>query len=220
MTDGIETPENMLRCMSNNYSALAFWRAWHRSFNRWTIRYIYIPLGGSKRLIVNTLAVFTFVAFWHDISLKLLAWGWLVTLFILPEVAARMIMPPKKVTPCMAWCVLRLRPLVDGLRVVEWVALLSTCLCHCCGSECLNDDGCQFNWVLCRIRRYCRLTKRDNRELFWYVPPLFLQGLFEDIGLMVGWALMVGVFASLFVGVQVMFEIREDERRRGINLRC
>lgn len=101
MTDGIETPENMLRCMSNNYSALAFWRAWHRSFNRWTIRYIYIPLGGSKRLIVNTLAVFTFVAFWHDISLKLLAWGWLVTLFILPEVAARMIMPPKKVPP--AW---------------------------------------------------------------------------------------------------------------------
>ena len=99
MTDGIETPENMLRCMSNNYSALAFWRAWHRSFNRWTIRYIYIPLGGSKRLIVNTLAVFTFVAFWHDISLKLLAWGWLVTLFILPEVAARMIMPPKKVPP-------------------------------------------------------------------------------------------------------------------------
>jgi protein-cysteine N-palmitoyltransferase HHAT len=46
---------------------------------------------------VNTLAVFTFVAFWHDISLKLLAWGWLVTLFILPEVIARMIMPPKKV---------------------------------------------------------------------------------------------------------------------------
>lgn len=97
MADGIETPENMLRCMSNNYSALAFWRSWHRSFNRWIIRYIYIPLGGSKRPIVNTLAVFTFVAFWHDISLKLLAWGWLVTLFILPEVIARMIMPPKKV---------------------------------------------------------------------------------------------------------------------------
>src|SRR6202044_3214030 len=87
----------MLRCMSNNYSALAFWRSWHRSFNRWIIRYIYIPLGGNKRPIVNTLAVFTFVAVWHDISLKLLAWGWLVTLFILPEVIARMIMPPKKV---------------------------------------------------------------------------------------------------------------------------
>lgn len=98
MADGIETPENMLRCMSNNYSAMAFWRAWHRSFNRWTIRYIYIPLGGSKRPVLNTLAVFTFVAFWHDISLKLLVWGWLITLFILPEIIARMIMPPNKVS--------------------------------------------------------------------------------------------------------------------------
>jgi len=39
-------------------------------------------------------------------------------------------------------------------------------------------------------------------------------------GLILGWALVAGVFASLFIGVQVMFEIREDERRRGINLRC
>jgi protein-cysteine N-palmitoyltransferase HHAT len=38
--------------------------------------------------------------------------------------------------------------------------------------------------------------------------------------LILGWALAAGVFASLFVGVQVMFEIREDERRRGIKLRC
>jgi len=99
MADGMETPENMLRCMSNNYSALAFWRAWHRSFNRWCIRYIYIPLGGQHRPIINTLAVFTFVAVWHDISLKLLVWGWLVVLFILPEVIARLVMPPKKVFP-------------------------------------------------------------------------------------------------------------------------
>jgi len=100
MADGIETPENMLRCMSNNYSAMAFWRAWHRSFNRWCIRYIYIPLGGAQRRpIINTLAVFTFVAFWHDISLKLLVWGWLVVLFILPEILARLVMPPKKVLP-------------------------------------------------------------------------------------------------------------------------
>src|SRR5271170_5672665 len=100
IADGIETPENMLRCMSNNYSALAFWRSWHRSFNRWCIRYIYIPLGGAQRRpIINTLAVFTFVAFWHDISLKLLVWGWLVVLFILPEILARLVMPPKKVLP-------------------------------------------------------------------------------------------------------------------------
>ena len=29
--------------------------------------------------------IFTFVAIWHDIELKLLVWGWLISLFILPE---------------------------------------------------------------------------------------------------------------------------------------
>ena len=45
-------------------------------------------------------------------------------------------------------------------------------------------------------------------------------GAFLGYRLMVGWAFVASVFAALFVGVQVMFEIREDERRRGINLRC
>ncbi|ORX97731.1 MBOAT-domain-containing protein [Basidiobolus meristosporus CBS 931.73] len=86
MADGIETQENMLRCMSNNYSALGFWRSWHRSYNRWLIRYIYVPLGGTKYQIYNIGIVFTFVALWHDISMNLLAWAWLITLFILPEI--------------------------------------------------------------------------------------------------------------------------------------
>ncbi|KAK9709424.1 glycerol transporter [Basidiobolus ranarum] len=87
MADGIETQENMLRCMTNNYSALGFWRSWHSSYNKWTIRYIYIPLGGNKkRQILNIGIVFTFVALWHDISSNLLAWAWLITLFILPEI--------------------------------------------------------------------------------------------------------------------------------------
>jgi D-alanyl-lipoteichoic acid acyltransferase DltB (MBOAT superfamily) len=50
--------------------------------------YIYIPLGGSGNAIVSIVLVFTFVALWHDLSLKLLTWGWLVSLFILPEIIA------------------------------------------------------------------------------------------------------------------------------------
>ncbi|KAI9792990.1 MAG: glycerol transporter [Piccolia ochrophora] len=107
LIDGVDPPENMVRCMSDNYSALAFWRGWHRSFNRWTIRYIYIPLGGSgglggeswwskARAVRNFLAVFTFVALWHDINLRLLMWGWLVTLFILPEMLAGYLFPRRK----------------------------------------------------------------------------------------------------------------------------
>jgi len=107
LIDGIDPPENIVRCMSDNYSAFAFWRGWHRSYNRWIIRYIYIPLGGSGgpgthgiwgqvRAIANMFVVFTFVAMWHDIQLRLLVWGWLITLFVLPEVLAGLAFPKKK----------------------------------------------------------------------------------------------------------------------------
>ena len=96
LVDGIDPPENMVRCMSNNVSALAFWRAWHRSFNRWIVRYIYIPIGGARRPLINMIAVFTFVALWHDLSLKLLTWGWLVVLFVVPEIVARKVVTAKK----------------------------------------------------------------------------------------------------------------------------
>ncbi|KAG0337005.1 glycerol transporter [Podila horticola] len=96
LMDGIEAPENMIRCVTNNYSALGFWRSWHKSYNLWVLRYIYIPLGGTRNAIYNIWVVFTFVAVWHDINLKLLAWGWLISLFILPEIIASKIFSKKK----------------------------------------------------------------------------------------------------------------------------
>ena len=35
-----------------------------------------------------------------------------------------------------------------------------------------------------------------------------------------GWKFLAVALPSLFVGVQVMFELREAEKRRGIYLRC
>lgn len=85
LLDGVETIENMNRCMSNNYNLQGFWRSWHRSFNRWLVRYLFVPLGGSRHRFRNTLFVFTFTALWHDLSLSLLMWGWLLAVFIVPE---------------------------------------------------------------------------------------------------------------------------------------
>lgn len=48
-------------------------------------------------MVAATLLVFTFVALWHDLSFKLLAWGWLVSLFVLPEIIARATIPFDKV---------------------------------------------------------------------------------------------------------------------------
>jgi D-alanyl-lipoteichoic acid acyltransferase DltB (MBOAT superfamily) len=100
LADGIYPEENMVRCMSNNFSAQRFWKSWHRSFNRWTIRYIYIPLGGANYLGFSMWVVFTFVALWHDIELRLLAWGWLICLFLLPEIVGSRLFTFKKVHIC------------------------------------------------------------------------------------------------------------------------
>jgi len=89
LTAGVDPPENMKRCVYNNYSVRGFWRGWHCSYNRWVMRYVYIPIGGARqgmvRRLVNTAVVFTFVALWHDMNPKLLTWGWLIALFFVPE---------------------------------------------------------------------------------------------------------------------------------------
>ncbi|GMN62213.1 hypothetical protein TIFTF001_031291 [Ficus carica] len=48
-------------------------------------RYMYIPLGGSQKKLLNIWAIFTFVALWHDLEWKLLSWAWLTCLFFIPE---------------------------------------------------------------------------------------------------------------------------------------
>lgn len=89
LLEGIEPPENMLRCVNNNYDIEGFWRGWHASFNRWLVRYMYIPLGGSSYRIFNIWAIFTFVALWHDLELRMLGWAWLMCLFFAPELVRR-----------------------------------------------------------------------------------------------------------------------------------
>ena len=204
LVDGIDPPENMVRCMSNNYSAFAFWRGWHRSYNRWIVRYIYVPLGGGGggqrstgapkpasppkssfmnkfMQIRNFLMVFTFVALWHDINLRLLMWGWLVTLFVLPEVLGGMFFPAHR------W---RSRPTTYR--------------------------------VLCGIGSVGNVLMMMVANLVGFA--LGLDGLKDLLasltGSYSGLAYMVSCCVVLFVGVQVMFEVREDELRAGINLKC
>ena len=90
LLDNIYPPENMKKCVNSNYSVTGFWRGWHCSFNEWLIKYVYIPLGGSRvswgRQLFNFFLVFTFVALWHDIEAKLLVWSVALTVFSLPHI--------------------------------------------------------------------------------------------------------------------------------------
>ena len=77
------------RCVCNNYDISGFWRTWHASYNRWLIRYMYVPLGGAQWRLLNVWPIFTFVALWHDFEWHLLKWAWLMALFIAPEVLCK-----------------------------------------------------------------------------------------------------------------------------------
>ncbi|CAI5757218.1 unnamed protein product [Candida verbasci] len=181
LIDGIDPPENMIRCMDNNYSALAFWRAWHRSFNRWVIRYIYIPMGGSgtgKTRLLNSLLVFSFVAIWHDIELKLLMWGWLIVIFLIPELSAKLYFKKFEKDWWFRY--------VCGLGAVIniWMMMIANLI-----GFCLGTDG-----IL-----------------------ILLNDLFKT---MQGFQFLIISSGCLFVASQVMFELRENERRKGIDVRC
>ncbi|KAI9685235.1 MAG: glycerol transporter [Bathelium mastoideum] len=199
LCDGIDPPENMVRCMSDNYSALGFWRSWHRSLNRWIVRYIFIPLGGSRsaagqtrgrcehpvwvkvRAGMNFVAVFTFVALWHDIQLRLLAWGWLIVLFILPEVVATQLFPRRK----------------------------------------FKDQPDLYRW-LCGIGAVGNIMMMMAANLVGFAVGLDgLKGLVQGIaGSWSGVVFLMGACGALFTGAQVMFEVREEEKRHGINMKC
>ena len=158
----------MIRCMANNYSAFGFWRSWHRSYNLWVIRcviilcfslklfhspffsfsYIYIPLGGSKNVILNTVLVFSFVALWHDLTFRLLAWGWLVSLFVIPELAASYLVSASKVPFILYFFLSSL--LLICIVLVREMFMVSTRLCFWRCIEHYHDDDCQSCWICCR----------------------------------------------------------------------
>ncbi|KAG1736348.1 MBOAT, membrane-bound O-acyltransferase family-domain-containing protein [Suillus lakei] len=180
LASGIDPPENMVRCMVNNYSALGFWRSWHRSYNLWIVRYIYIPLGGTKNVALTTALVFSFVALWHDLSFRLLAWGWLVSVFILPELLARYLLPQ-------------------------------------------TQYG-QFSWYrhVCAIGSVFNMLMMVSANLVGFV--IGTDGMMymanQIVGTWQGFRFLLAASCIIFVGVQFMFEYREEEMRRGVYRRC
>ncbi|KAG0705833.1 MBOAT, membrane-bound O-acyltransferase family-domain-containing protein [Suillus ampliporus] len=180
LASGIDPPENMVRCMVNNYSTLGFWRSWHRSYNLWIVRYIYIPLGGTKNIALTTALVFSFVALWHDLSFRLLAWGWLVSLFILPELLARYLLPQTKYG--------------------------------------------QFSWYrhVCAIGGVLNAVMMVSANLVGFVIGTdgIMYMVSQIVGTWQGFRFLIGASCTIFMGIQLMFEYREEEMRRGVYRRC
>ena len=137
-------------------------------------------MSGWKKA-VNYAAVFTFVALWHDINLRLLLWGWLIVIFVLPDVLARLAFPAKRY---------RNRP-----NTYRWLA----------------GVGAVGNILMLMAAN----------TVGFAVGLDGLKGLVDGIvGSLGGRVFLLAACVTLFVGAQVMFEWREAEKRRGVDMKC
>lgn len=81
---GFRLPDNFNQPYSAT-SVTEFWRRWHMTLGKWFLRYVYIPLGGSRvgkfRGTLNLLAVWIFTGVWHGATFNFIIWS--VFLFVL-----------------------------------------------------------------------------------------------------------------------------------------
>lgn len=71
---GLRLPDNF----DLPYQAVSpkdFWRRWHISLSYWIRDYLYVPLGGKKRYVVNILIVFGLCGLWHGAGYNYIVWG-------------------------------------------------------------------------------------------------------------------------------------------------
>lgn len=75
---GIRIPENF-RDPYAAKSITEFWQRWHITLGRWFHKYLYIPLGGSRKgrliLIRNLFIVWVVTGFWHGADWNYIIWG-------------------------------------------------------------------------------------------------------------------------------------------------
>lgn len=181
-------------------------------------RYLYVPIGGTQRAILATLTVFTFVALWHDLSLRLLTWGWVISLFVLPEMAGKTLVPVAKVSfaPPFALpgtCLIRASQYGKNwwyrhLAAVGGVANVLLMMTANLIGFAIGTDGMSYMWS----QMIGTWAGKHSQ-----IPLSFVARLIKGYA---GIKFMFIASGCLFVGVQLMFEYREEELRKGIVRRC
>ncbi len=108
-----------------------FWKRWHISLTRFLTKYIYIPLGGSRKGIVftciNTIIVFLISGLWHGANWTFILWGLLHGVFscfdrVFEKTLEKVFMPIRWV--CTLGVVGVLWLLFSAQSVEQWGAIL------------------------------------------------------------------------------------------------
>lgn len=84
-----------------------FWKRWHITLTQYFTKYIYYPLGGSRkgefRAALNTIAVFLVSGIWHGASWKFVVWGLIVALCNILDKALDKVRV--KLPKFLQWCI-------------------------------------------------------------------------------------------------------------------
>lgn len=114
-----------------------FWKRWHMSLTRFLTKYIYIPLGGSRKGIVftylNTLIVFLVSGLWHGANWTFILWGLLHGLLscfdrVIDKIEEKVFLPIIRCF-CTFGAVSVLWLLFSAESVKQWKMILSKILC-------------------------------------------------------------------------------------------
>ncbi len=112
-----------------------FWKRWHISLTKFLTKYIYIPLGGSRKgkafTYINTMIVFLISGFWHGSNWTFILWGLLHGMLSCFDRAferiANKVFKPIRWFVTMVWVgVLWL--LFSANSVEQWLAILGKAL--------------------------------------------------------------------------------------------
>ena len=120
------------------YKALSirdFWKRWHISLTKFFTKYVYIPLGGSRkgqvRTYLNTMLIFLISGLWHGANFTFILWGLLHGGFmVLDRIFGK---AQEKVFEPVRWfvtfCILNvLWLLFRAGSIGQWISILKTIL--------------------------------------------------------------------------------------------
>lgn len=152
---GFHLPENF-RTPYLARSVRDFYRRWHATLGLWFRKYVYFPLGGSKRgegrTILNLLAVWLLTGIWHGNTVNFLLWGiFLWCCIVLERLLEKIPFVKKmKVLPHLyLWFVI---PISWMFFAITDVTQLQLFLCRMFGiGEAINENIMDW-WV--QLRRY------------------------------------------------------------------
>lgn len=85
---GFKIPQNF-NAPYTSRSMSEFWRRWHMTLGQWFLKYVYIPLGGSrsgeKETVRNLFIVWFLTGIWHGATANFILWSMFIFLLISME---------------------------------------------------------------------------------------------------------------------------------------